>query len=337
MPGHWGDLNVRSRGLATHLIPRAQLERLAQSGNLGTLVAGLARGGVSIGESPHSVNPMLLDRAARRPAAAALRVLQRWSGPRGSALAVLFEDEERRSIRRLLRGAVQGAASEHRIAGLLPTANLPERALWELARQPDTRGVAAVLATWRHPYADVLLPEAARAHPDLLILEASVNRRFAERVLRGARRGDKWLERYAQQVIDIENAWTALLLVNQPDLAPDQVFVNGGRVLHRAVFDRTVGSDPKGTLGMLEQVFAAPPLALEFRTGGDPSRLEITVLRQQISQQQRKRRLEPLSAAPLIEFVLRLRAQILDLRRIIWGIALGAPAAVVSADLVTPP
>jgi hypothetical protein len=46
-------------------------------------------------------------------------------------------------------------------------------------------------------------------------------------------------------------------------------------------------------------------------------------------------RRDPLGSAPLLAFALALRAQTVDLQRVIWGVALGAPAALVARELVT--
>jgi vacuolar-type H+-ATPase subunit C/Vma6 len=43
----------------------------------------------------------------------------------------------------------------------------------------------------------------------------------------------------------------------------------------------------------------------------------------------------PLGPAPLLAYALRLRAEMIDLRRIIWGVALAVPRAALTRDLVT--
>jgi hypothetical protein len=46
-------------------------------------------------------------------------------------------------------------------------------------------------------------------------------------------------------------------------------------------------------------------------------------------------RREPLGPAPVLRYALMLRAQTLDLRRIIWGLSLGVPGALLGEGLVT--
>ena len=65
------------------------------------------------------------------------------------------------------------------------------------------------------------------------------------------------------------------------------------------------------------------------------SSLETAVLQAQIAEQRRASRARPESAAPLIAFSLSLRAEMLNLRRIIWGVAMQAPAALMQSEMVT--
>jgi hypothetical protein len=48
-------------------------------------------------------------------------------------------------------------------------------------------------------------------------------------------------------------------------------------------------------------------------------------------------RLAPLGPGPVLWFALRLRAQVVDLQRIVWGAVLSAPRADLAAALVTAP
>jgi vacuolar-type H+-ATPase subunit C/Vma6 len=45
--------------------------------------------------------------------------------------------------------------------------------------------------------------------------------------------------------------------------------------------------------------------------------------------------MNPEGTAPLIGFALSLRAEVLDLRRIIWGVSLEAPGALLEAEMVS--
>lgn len=336
----WEDLNARARGLATHLLTRRELDALAQAPDLGALAEGLRRRGFLVSEEEAPISSAALDLALRRTAAARLRVLARWCGPRAAVLAVLFEDEDRRSLRALLRGAVQGAPPEQRLPGLVPTPTLPERALGELARQDTPGAVAVLLTAWQSPYGSALLAEAAAAHPDLFKLEVLLGRTFAARALRASRKAGRAgvLADYVRQVIDLENAYTALVLAAAGrDVTPKEAFLPGGRRVSIEVFEVVAAAgDAAEAARRLAAAFQGMPLAEAFRRyGGDPVKLEDAVLQIEIREQTQAMRRAPLGPATLLAYALRLRAQVRDLRRIIWGVALAAPRAAIVQELVT--
>jgi vacuolar-type H+-ATPase subunit C/Vma6 len=336
----WGDLVARSRGMATHLLHRGELAALARAQDLPGLAADLARRGFAIEEE--SGSPATLDLAVRRRAAAELRNLARWSGPRSEILAVVFEDEDRRSLRTILRGIAQRAAPERRLAGLLPTPALPERVLQELARQSSPADVASLLMLWKNPYGPALREGAARAEPDLLGLEIGIDRTFAARALRAARRAGRrgvllW---YVRQTIDLENALSALVLSGEDTTARvDDVFLPGGAAISREMFEAVVRT---GTFALaaqrLSSAFAGSPLARPFADAaagaGDIERL---VLGSRIAQLRQRALREPLGPASVLHYALRVRAEVLDLRHIIWGISLGAPRSGLEKALVSSP
>lgn len=331
----WEDLTARARGLATHLLSRAALDGLAQAPDLGVLAAALRRHGYSLAEG--ETEPAMLELAVRRAAAARLRILAQWSGGRAGALAVLFEDEDRRSLRAILRGAVQGAAAEERLAGLVPTPTLPERALHTLARQDDPAAIAALLTLWGDAYGSALLTPASAAHPDLFHLELALNRTFAARAARGAR-GEGLLAAYVREVIDLENVYTALVLAAEgKDVTPRDAFLEGGERVSLAAFEAaTAAGAAVEASHRLAAGFAGTPLGpVVERFAGDPGGLEDALLRTRIRALVGAMRTDPLSPAPLLGYALRLRAQVRDLQRIIWGVALAAPRPGLVQELVT--
>jgi hypothetical protein len=77
-------------------------------------------------------------------------------------------------------------------------------------------------------------------------------------------------------------------------------------------------------------------LADAIRAGtGDPEGPERAVLAALILDLRDEMRREPLGPAPVLRYALMLRAQTLDLRRIIWGLSLGVPGALLGEGLVT--
>lgn len=334
---NWDDLNARARGLATHLPTRATLADAARAADLTVLAMELTR--LESAGAETAPTGAALELACRRVAGARLRTIERWAGNRTAALIVIFGDEDRRSITAMFRGAVQGAPAEQRLSGLLPTPALPERALEELARQPGAAAVGALLTAWHHPLAVDLGTAILEPEPDLLRLETAVNGAFArvarKAAARAGRRGT--LLRHVRQLIDLENALCALALSREPPSRAADYWVPGGAQLPLPVFERVVAAaGPGGALAALAAVFQATPLAEVFAAGDSPGDLEAAITRAQIRQLHQEARHNPLSAAPLLAYTLRLRAQLVDLRWLIWGTVLQAPAAMLADGLVTP-
>jgi len=330
MTNDWGDLVARAKGLGTHLLHRGDLITLAHLPDLPALATELAHRGFPI-EEQGGISATTLDLAVRRDAAVHLRTLARWAGARSPILAVVLEDEDRRAIRALLRGAIQQAPPVSRLAGLVATPSLPERVLEDLARQPSVVKVWVLLRVWNHPYASALAKEAAKAEPDLLALEVAINRVFASRALRGARRAGNrgLLARYVRRTIDIENAYSALVLAGSNGSRIPDVFLSGGELVSRAIFERAAGSkEHKDAVRVIAAAFAGTPLATVFSTAADsrPGDLERLVLGARIAELRRNAFQDPLGPAPVLLDALRVRAEVLDLRHVIWSLSVHAPA-----------
>ncbi|MBT8468035.1 MAG: V-type ATPase subunit [Myxococcales bacterium] len=336
MPKYLGDLNTRARGLRTHLLPPSELERLARAASLPALQRELSSLGFMRSEEPST--PANLEKSIRHHAARQMRVLDRWCGERRRlALSVLFEDEDRRSIQGIMRGAEEGVASEARMAGLVPTTSLSERVLFTLASQPTPADVVRMLLLWNHPFGPPLVEAASRPHPSLFEIEVALQRAFARRASSRAREGGAQLVEYVGQVIDLMNAWSALLHFAERDpKIVDLTFVEGGQWLTRPVLERLMSVATREEVEkQLAWELRSSALAHVFRPGLDEiAEFESTALRAQIAWQNRSMRIDPSSAAPVIGFVIELRAQVLNLRRIIWGVALRAPDALIQGDMV---
>ncbi len=334
----WDDLNARARGLGTHLLGRATLETMARAPDLPAVAAELERRGYPVDESARS-SPAGLELAARRIFAARYRTLARWAGGRSSLLAVLFEDEDRRSIAALMRGAAQRAPAELRISGLVPTPALPERALLELARQPGPGPVAILLAAWHHPLAEGLVALATSPEPDLLRIENAISAAFARRARATARKSGRGgvLFRHVQRVIDLENAYAALVLTAEKDPRVEDYWLPGGRTVPLALFARAIATrDPLQAGHLLARGFAGSRIEAVFADLEEsPGGLERAVLAAWIADLSDMARTAPLSVAPLLAYALRLRAEALDIRWLAWGISLGAPPAALLEGLVT--
>jgi vacuolar-type H+-ATPase subunit C/Vma6 len=331
-------LVARAKGLATHLLSRATLERLASADGLVSFARDLRHLGADLDPIDETADVTAIDRAVGRTAARHLHTLARWPHRRPGALDLFAADQERRALRALLRGAVQGAPAAQRLAGLLPTPRLPLRALTELARQPSAAGVVRQLVLLGHPDAPGLLPLVRQAQPDLLPIEIALLRAFAGRATAAAR-GDRHVRAYVHERIDLGNAQNALLIAGGPrDVTPGDCFVDGGRWLPREPFVSAASAvSVERALATLHRALAGSPLAAALPVlAGETGRLERQYLAGAFQRLHEAARREPLSAAPLLWVLLRLEAQSRDLRALAWGALLGAPPTLRRQELVTP-
>ena len=331
----WDDVNARARGLTTHLLRRAQLEELGRAADLEHLVRLLEQWGYRSVPREAPFGAAATEAMVRREAARRLGLLARWCGPRAEILAVIFLDEDRRSLRALLRGAVASAPPDARLAGLIPTPALPLRALEELARLADFRAIGTLLAAWRHPFGEIIRTHAEPT-PDLLRVEVDLAREFARRSLANAERGDRFLLRHASRLVDLENLWSALMLAESPDeVDPAGCFVPGGEGLPLARYLQAATADPADAGRLLAGAIGDPVLSVVIRGHrGVLVDLEDAALRAMLREARKEARIRPLGSAPVIGYALGVRAEVRDLQHLIWGSALGAPPATLAADLV---
>ena len=234
---------------------------------------------------------------------------------------------------------MEGAPPEARLAGLIATPGLPERALAELARAPTPAEVATHLVVLRHPDATRLLPLAKRAQPSLFDLEMALLHGFAGRAGRAARTGDRNLRAVVHRRLDALNVTTALIVAGAgTEVPPSSLFVDGGARLTPEVFVAACRATSRAmaTTRLLTDLGHTPLDRALRAAAGDPVRFEREAFVLALAEQRRGARLDPLGSAPLTLFLLRLEAQSMDVRRLAWGVALGAPAGTLSQGLVTP-
>jgi len=349
MSAPWTDVATRARGLGTHLLGRAALESLSGSADVVALADGLrALGRVPIG----TVTATELELALRRGHAAWFEVLARWCGPRAERLALVFEAEDLRSLRRLFRvasgaGTGQDVTLGSPLAGLVPTPSLPERALATLAEQPNARSLATLLGLWGHPFAPGLVG-VALDKVDLFALDRALERAFVERATAAAKGAERALVEATARWVDVTNLRVLLVLAQLPPAAREgSAFLPGGQALTRARFERALAlQTPDEVARDVAEVFARSPIASPLRTLAaepnvpSPSRLLMTIegeLWGALLRMQRQDALrEPLGVAPILAFALGVRLEAIDLGTLIWGVALGAPRTIIATQLVTP-
>lgn len=341
----WPALLARVAGLRSRLVRRDDLDLLARAPDLPALARAFTERGV-LPETP--ADAAQLEAALRRRTARWLTLLARWHGglPRRwrDVLDPVFADEERRGIRALVRGAAAGLPAEDRLAGVLPTPALPERALRELAGQPTVSAVVALLVAWGHPFGAALREESLRPQPDLLRLDVALTQAWAaqgrdrlKRALPGVPMREE-LAQWLRDRLDVENALTALVLAGErATREPVDYFAEGGEHLPREAFLAAAGAAAPGDAAVM---LATGALAgtetgkvLE-RNATRLARLEDELLAASLRTWRQRARTQSLGLAPVLAAFLALRAEARDCRRLTWSISLGAPPALPD-DLVS--
>ncbi|MDX1577454.1 MAG: V-type ATPase subunit [Gemmatimonadota bacterium] len=325
----WADANARARGLGTHLLDDAAWRRLRTAPDLFVLCRELERLG-------YPVEPGGEARSAERAVEQVRRERQsrilRWLGPRSRHVRFLLEDDDRRAIRSLLRGAAAELTPPERLSVTPPSCGLTAGMVERAARADTPDDCLELLAAQGQPLAlaaieerDGLLAEWPET-PTLLAHELALVRARAARAVEGGKRGGTRLNRVLALTLDLQNAWSALVLVKEPAPSPDLFFVEGGAALSQDAFREALeAGDPAEARATLARVLPAPvgePFADSSLASG---RLERATLILLLRQQRRQMLHEPLGPAPLLAFLLQLRLETHDLRGLLWARALGAP------------
>ena len=321
----WVEVVARARGLSGRLLSPATLAELAQSTDLRDLGTRLAarRGR----PSPETVSAPSLEDDERRHYGAQLRLLARWAGANVKLLAPLFDDEDRRSLRAALRGAVAGVPAVDRLSGLIPTPALPTRALEQLASCDAPATIAALLVTWGNVYGPPLVVETSRQNPDLFQIEHLLMSTWTTHARRAARRGDRAMRTFVERQLDLANLWTALLVAEHGfDGSPGSLFLDGGALVTRDALEQAAAAKSRSrAVDILDRIVRQSPLAAA--TGRD-DRVEERVRHALIREQRGIARQQPLGTASIIAFWLQLRDEAAAVRRLIWSIAAGGPRGV---------
>ena len=335
----YAPLDARARGLATHLCTRDELERWSALADVPSLASALETAGRLTVPLPAAARAADIDLAQRRTVARFIAQLERWAGSRNPVLDAFHAEQDRRSLRALMRGAVEGVAADARLAGLVPTPSLPLPVLAELAQAQSAREIATRLFVLGDVHAQALVVLTGQAPVDLLEVEVALARALAERWRQAARRGDAALRERLLERIDFANAQAALALAGTAsDFDALPLFIIGGRALDRQSFLAAATTKSRAAAAAkLAQALAGTALAaLVGDPSGDPAKLEAAELSHHLAALQRRSRTDPLGSAPVQWFLARLAAQSVDIRRLSWGLALGVPAATLREGLVTP-
>lgn len=323
----WEAVGARARGLATHLLDEEALRRLGSVESPSALVEILSQGPYGEGLHRGAVDPRAVESALWRVQARHMELLSRWMSPREELLSPVFAILDGRALRGIVRGIVGGVPPDVRAGDALPTPTLDRKALGLLAAADSVGSVAATLVAWDHPLGPGLTEATAGGpgRPDLFAVEAALGRAMAEAASRGARRGDDVLRVFVEEEIDAWNAATALVLAaTRPEVDFATLFIEGGRVFTEEAFLAAAGADTHSdALARLTATATGTlfetPLA---EAGASPSAFEDRVLDARITRYADEIRVRPLSSAPVLVFVLRLRREARVVRRAAWRASL---------------
>jgi hypothetical protein len=328
-------LAARARGLTTRLCGDDALGEIDRAPDAAALTAALIRAGYLAPGPAAIAAPAVIERAALARSRTDLATLVRWAGPAAAALALLGLDEDRRTLRGVVRGLAAGAPRDRRLDSAVATATLPRAVIEAIVALPSLGEIAAFLARRDHPFAAALVigPAPRRGAPgaapvgaaiDLLAIELALAHAFAACARAASGRCAGALATHVGQILDAENAAAALLLAARGDgLAPARAFLAGGARLDRATFLAAATAPPDDAPAALAAAFARTPLAEALAAARtQPAALDDAALAWQIATQARLRIAEPHGLAPVLYLVLRRRAEARRVRRAAWRVAL---------------
>lgn len=323
MSARWEDVNARCRGLGTHLLGRTEFAAVEAAPEWRALPRLLQ---AHLGDTEPPATPRELDAALLRRYGTMLAVVERWLGSRRRLLQVVWEDEERRTLRALLRGAAEGASVERRLEGAVATARLPRRLLHRLAESRSTADGLALAAGSGLPLAvAVARVKVGPGAAGMLELERALSRAWADRAVAGAKGGGRRLRAWVAEAIDAENL-LALSVAGTwaGELRPAEAWLPGGRWLSEKRFTGIAAApDDAARGGLLRDAVRRGALRAALDAAAGPAELERRILERRTAAAAVQARREPLGPWPTFAFLLRLRLELHRVRRASWALAFG--------------
>jgi V/A-type H+-transporting ATPase subunit C len=122
------------------------------------------------------------------------------------------------SLKAILRGRAAEVPTEEIMETVVPAGNLQEAELEEIAQQPDLRASVELIATWRLPFASILVEEldGYQRTGDLGLMDLALDRYYFDTALRGLT-GNGNVEMVGEVLeaeIDVANIMAVLRLVS---------------------------------------------------------------------------------------------------------------------------
>ncbi len=242
-------INARVRAMRSRLLDAGQTEELLGAPTLEAFLQRLATTpyGLDLQTAlTRSRGIEAVDEALGRNFAAATQKILSFADGRPRALIeVLLLRWDLANVRAVLRGKHTERSEEQIMDSVLPAGLLSEVALRELARQPGIPGVAGALEALGHPLGPAVAQGLAAyvEGRDLLALELSLDRFYAEYVLttvRGGGHDEVVLQELLAAEIDVLNVKIAVKLARHGETlstsARRPFFLPGGSIVREDLF-----------------------------------------------------------------------------------------------------
>jgi V/A-type H+/Na+-transporting ATPase subunit C len=270
---NYGYLNARVRGLRAKLLDPGFAQGAIEAASFDGFVTALGQTayGPDLEEARARFEglPMVDAAIAANVSRTTRSLLDMAEGSARTLLGVLllrFDAANLKAIARTFHARRSANADEpgdetRTLAGAtLPAGELDDRMLERMLGASDLPNAAQVLMLRGHPLASAFRRAVASyaASGDLLELEVAIDLAYHE-IARETVEGEKVppaFERYLQAEVDATNLRTALKLRGR-GLEPARFYVDGGRVVSRALFVEIASAPPGGSLPALRPPFDA--------------------------------------------------------------------------------
>jgi len=246
------------------------------------------------------------------------------------------------NLKTILRGKFAGMTSENIITELVPTGSIPLARLEQLARQDTLLDVIQQLRDT--PYGrgiQTALGETAGQPPASLVeVENAIDRTFYEHIAAGFRASDKSTRAFLaflQREVDVQNLRTLLRLKEAGIADYEPYFIDGGASLTREKAGRIMRATRDEFAAEIAKLKFGPRLEEGVRAYLDGSGLNplITALdKALIESADDFGHVAPLSVLPVIDYILRKKVEVDNLRIIAHGKESGLPDEVIEGLLI---
>lgn len=263
----------------------------------------------------------------------------------GELVDILLGRWDVQNLKTILRGLHQGAGRDQIISSLVPAGAIGGAALDELAGQTDVRACLNLMATWSMPYARPLteLYFQYAQELQLQIFEFALDKLYFEQSLKKLKRRSLdagLVKEVIMREIDLVNTMTLLRLTREqaPAERKMEFFLAGGKQVPSELYAELAAMHDIDDIvaGMVGSSFAKP---LQhgwegFLASGRFSLIERALEGHVIGANVRLFRAEPLSVAIIIAYIWAKLNEVVNLRIVVRGQAVGMPEEKIRQALV---